>query len=98
MRTGRSHWSIPSLAIMRVEQPRSDWRLRVCRDLRVEAAHLVERGPQAIARERRVLEEAVVPVANLIARREDDRDAIRLDQGVVAVAGRDEPGPLLVGE
>src|SRR6266568_640394 len=64
----------------------------------VEAAHLLERGAQAVTRKRRVGDQPVAPVANLVADRGDDSHPVGLDEGEVAVAGRDEPLPRQTAE
>src|SRR6267142_5633348 len=64
----------------------------------VEATHLLHRGTQVVARELRVLDEAVALLADLGAAPVDDRHPVRLDQRIVVVADRDEPVPLRLGE
>src|SRR5947208_9578738 len=46
----------------------------------------------------RLLDEAIVPVADLVTGGVRDGDAVRLDQGKIVVAGGDEPVPLPVAE
>ena len=66
--------------------------------LSVEPAHLSQRRPQGVVGERRVSDETIVAVADLLARRADDDQPFGLDHGEVGAAADDEPVPLPVGE
>src|SRR6266481_3671673 len=53
---------------------------------------------EGVAREGRVHIEAIRPVANFVAGRQNEGHPLRVDQGEVTIAGGDEPLPLRIGE
>src|SRR5215467_479464 len=59
-----------------------------------EPIHLLHRGPQGVAGWRLVGNEPIVLIADFVAGLKDHGDALGLDDGVLAVAGDDEPVPL----
>src|SRR5215510_15523246 len=66
--------------------------------LLIEAPHLPKRRPQTVLGKGRTRDEAIPPVADLVAGGIDDRHLVGLEKREVGVAGGDEPVPLRVGE